>query len=159
MTEGAQIAVIVLLAVLVGAALPVLYQLQRTLRSARILLSNADQRLDRILAEISETKGRLDGVIARADRDLEGLRPLIDAAAGIGRTAGHIQSALRPLAALGGAVGPAIVAAARAVFAPEPVATGAEAPAEPEPEVPHRPRDLTPGPAPIQVKEVAHHHE
>ncbi len=162
MTEGAQIAIVVLIAVLVGAALPVLYQLQRVLRSARTILTNADQRLERALAEVTNAAGRVDQVVARAEQDLEGLRPHIEAAANLGRMALRLQGMIRPIATLGGAVGPAMVAAVRAIFAPPAGAAGdrnESVRAEPEAAAPYRPRSLQPDLAQFQPKEVAHHHE
>ena len=95
-----QIVAVVLLAVLVGAVVPVLLQMRRTLQSAENVLKSTGPKLDRT-------------------KDAEGLGVFTDAAAGLGRSLKQAQESLRVMTAVGAAVGPAIAAGLRALFAPD----------------------------------------
>ena len=92
-----QVAMVVLVAVLVGAALPVLVQLSLTLKMARGLLSTSGQRLDGALAEATTAATEI-GALA------ESLHAVADK--------------VRVAAAIGAAVGPAVAAAVHALRAP-----------------------------------------
>jgi hypothetical protein len=97
-----QLAVVVLLAVLVGAALPVLMQLWITLRTARSVLATGGQRLDRALEEVTGTATRISQIA-------DSLQAL--------------SEKIRIASAIGAAVGPAVAAAVRAFRAPADDAT------------------------------------
>ena len=92
-----QVAVVVLVAVGVGAALPALIQLWITLRTARSFLTTSGQRLDRALEETTATAARVGNLA-------ESMQALSDK--------------IRVAAAIGAAVGPAVAAAVRAFRAP-----------------------------------------
>src|SRR2546425_6019739 len=113
-----QIVAVVLLAVLVGALVPVLIQLRRTLQSAEHILNTTGPRLDRTLDEVSEAASRINHLGRSLEKDAEGLRVFTDAAAGLGRSLKQAQELLRVMTAVGAAVGPAIAAGLRALFAP-----------------------------------------
>ena len=113
-----QILVVILLAVLVGALVPVLVQLRRTLQSAEKVLSTTGPRLDRTLDEVNEAAVRINRLGVRLEKDAEGLGVFTDAVAGLGRSLKQAQDSLRVVAAVGTAVGPAVAAGLRALFAP-----------------------------------------
>ena len=113
-----QIIAVVLLAVLVGALVPVLIQLRRTLQSAENVLNTTGPRLDRTLDEVSEAASRINQLGRSLEKDAEGLRVFTDAAAGLGRSLKQAQESVRVMTAVGAAVGPAIAAGLRALFAP-----------------------------------------
>jgi uncharacterized protein YoxC len=114
-----QVVAVVLLAVLVGALIPVLIQLRRTLRSAETVLQTTGPKLDRTLDEVSEAASRINQLGRSLEKDAEGLRLFTDAAAGLGRSLKQAQESLRLMTAVGAAVGPAIVAGLRSLFTPE----------------------------------------
>ena len=114
-----QIVAVVLLAVLVGALVPVLLQLRRTLQSAENLLNAAGPRLERTLDEVGEAAARINRLGKTLEKDAEGLGVFTDAAAGLGRSLKQAQESLRVMTAVGSAVGPAIAAGVRALFAPD----------------------------------------
>jgi len=114
-----QIVAVVLLAVLVGALIPVLIQLRRTLQSAENVLNTTGPRLDRTLDEVSEAASRVNHLGRSLEKDAEGLRVFTDAAAGLGRSLKQAQESVRVITAVGAAVGPAVAAGLRALFAPE----------------------------------------
>ena len=107
---------VVLLALLVGAAIPVLYQLYQTLRRARVLLDTAGPRLEKTLDRVGQAADRLDGIGSTLETQALTLRPLFEAASrlrdSIDRSGGWLETAM----AVGGAVGPAVVAGLRAFF-------------------------------------------
>lgn len=79
-------AVLVLVAVLVGALVPVLFQLRTTLRAAELALR--------------ETRPRID----------EAMQGLSSASTAVSEVAQGLQSTTRIMAALGAAIGPALAA-------------------------------------------------
>ena len=109
-----QIVAVVLLAVLVGAVVPVLLQMRRTLQSAEHVLNNTGPKLDRTLDEVGEAAARINRLGKSLEKDAEGLGVFTDAAAGLGRSLKQAQESLRVMTA----VGPAIAAGLRALFAP-----------------------------------------
>ena len=111
-----QIVAMVLLAVLVGALVPVLLQLRRTLQSAETVLNATGPRVDRTLDEVKEAAARINRLGRSLEQDAAGLHAFADAAAGLGRTLRQAQETLRLTTAVGAAVGPAIAAALRALF-------------------------------------------
>ncbi len=113
-----QVVAVVLLAVLVGAAVPVLIQFRRTLRSAENVLNTSGPKLDRTLDEVVEAAARVNRLGKSLERDAEGLRVFTDAAAGLGRSLKQAQESLRVMTAVGAAVGPAVAAGLRALFTP-----------------------------------------
>ncbi|PYT36405.1 MAG: hypothetical protein DMF52_07230 [Acidobacteria bacterium] len=113
-----QIIAVVLLAVLVGALVPVLIQFRRTLQSAENVLNTTGPRLDRTLGEVSEAASRINSLGRSLEKDAEGLRVFTDAAAGLGRSLKQAQESVRVMTAVGAAVGPAIAAGLRALLAP-----------------------------------------
>ena len=113
-----QIVAVVLLAVLVGAVVPVLLQLRRTLQSAENVLNTTGPKLDRTLDEVGEAAARVNRLGKSLEKDAEGLGVFTDAAAGLGRSMKQAQESLRLMTAVGAAVGPAIAAGLRALFAP-----------------------------------------
>jgi uncharacterized protein YoxC len=114
-----QIVAVVLLAVLVGALVPVLLQLRRTLQSAENVLNATGPRLERTLDEVGEAAARINRLGKTLEKDAEGLGVFTDAAAGLGRSLKQAQESLRVMTAVGAAVGPAIAAGVRALFSPE----------------------------------------
>lgn len=112
-----QLVTVVLFAVLVGAAVPVLLQLRRTLRSAENVLESTGPKVDRALEEVSEAAARINRLGKSLERDAEGLQVFTDAAAGLGRSLKQAQSSLRIMTTVGAAVGPALAAGLRSLFA------------------------------------------
>lgn len=112
-----QLFILVLLAVLVGAAVPVLLQLRRTLKRAEDVLESTGPKMDRTLEEVTEAAARINRVGKSLERDAEGLQVFTDAAAGLGRSLKQAQASLRIMTTVGAAVGPALAAGLRSLFA------------------------------------------
>lgn len=120
MIEAWQAILLVLLALVVGIAVPVLLQLRRTLRRLERFLDETGPRLNRTLDQTDEAAARIDRIGAEVEDSLRGLRDLAGAASGLGSALRQVQDSARAIASIGGALGPAIVAAVRALFAPAP---------------------------------------
>jgi len=120
--QGYQIVIVILGAVLVGAMLPVLFQLYATLREVRSNIERLGPKVDRTLTEVQEVSQRLNRTGASVEQGVEQVKSVVSTAGEIGRLVQQIKGSVRTAAAVGGAVGPAIVAAIRA-FGPHPGAS------------------------------------
>ncbi len=104
--ESWQTAVVVVVAIVAGALLPVLVQLSLTIRSSRTVLEDTSVRLGRALDAVAATAERLDRITA-----------------GLERTVAQVRDSVRIASAVGAAVAPSVGAAVKAWRA------GGEAPA------------------------------
>lgn len=118
MTATWQIIGMILLAIIVGALIPVLVQLRKTLRAAETVLGSTGPKIDKTLDEVSEAAARINQVGRTLERDAEGLRVFTDAAANLGKSLKQAHDSLRVVTAIGAAVGPAITAGLRSFFTP-----------------------------------------
>jgi len=116
MTSPSLLVVTALLALLVGGALPVLYQLYQALKRTRILLDTAGPRLERTLDQVAQAADRLDRIGSSLEVPAQTLRPLLAAASSVGRSIGRSGGWLRTASSLGGAAAPAVIAGVRAFF-------------------------------------------
>ena len=107
--ETWQAALLVVVALAVGVAIPVLVQLTLALRSARDTLARAGRALEAATAAAD----RIERIAARLEQDgrLEACLAAMDAFA---RTAQKIGDTARVASAVGAAIGPAVGAAVRA---------------------------------------------
>ncbi len=112
------IAAVILLAVLVGAAVPVLIQMRGTLKSAQTVLDRVGPRVEQTLDDIDAAVVRLDRVIERLEKGSEKANELFDAAASLGSQVRRLRRSMRTAVAVGSAVGPALAAALRALVSP-----------------------------------------
>ena len=116
MTSPAPLLAVALLALLVGAAIPVLYQLYQILKRARALIDSAGPRLERALDQVGQAAGRVDAIGSTLEAQVQAFRPLFEAASrvrdAIGRTGHWLGTAMT----VGGALGPAVLAGVRAFF-------------------------------------------
>lgn len=111
-----QATLVVLLAVLVGAAVPVLLQLRRTLRRAETFLDETGPRLQRSLDSVDRIALRADRITGDLEKDLDRARGLLESVAEFGGSLRQMQGSLRTVASVGAAIGPAVAAGARALF-------------------------------------------
>jgi uncharacterized protein YoxC len=111
MQEPWTIVGVVLLAVLVGAALPVLFQLYSTLSFARRLLDRLGPRVDSTLADISDASRGLNRVGHELEQNTKRAQALFDAMGDIGESVGRLRDSLKTASTVSAALGPAIAAA------------------------------------------------
>jgi len=107
--EAWQAATVAVVALLVGALLPVLFQLVLTLRAVRA----AAERTGPALAAVTATAERLERLTARIEEGgrVEHALEAIDA---LSRTVGKLQDTARMASVVAGAVVPAVAAAVQA---------------------------------------------
>jgi hypothetical protein len=111
--EGWQTAVVILLAVLLGASLPALLLLASTLRSARQLLDRTGKQLETTIRSVSDITVRLDA-LARRLEDGRKVEAFMDGITALSNTVAQLRDTLKVASAVGAAVGPAVGAAVRA---------------------------------------------
>jgi hypothetical protein len=114
----AMIAGVVVLALLVGAALPVLAQARVSLRAWQRAVEEAGPRLHRTLDEVSEVAVRLRRELAAFDGGGERAAAALGAVDELGRAALELRRTVKVAAAVGAAVGPAVAAAVRTMREP-----------------------------------------
>lgn len=111
--EGWGLALVVLAAVLVGAAIPLLVQLRATLRAMEKTLQRTGARLDEALVATTAAVGRIDALVVRLEKGGR-IEELVDGIAGVSRAVSQLRDTVRVASALGAAVGPAVAAAVHA---------------------------------------------
>ena len=115
------VAVVVLLAVLVGVAVPALLQLRATLASAQSFLDTTGPQVERTLGEWTTAAERIQRVATEIEDGAGEAKEILRSTKEIVAQVGRVRDSIRTVTAIGAAVGPAIAAAARAFFArPEP---------------------------------------
>jgi len=132
MQDPWSIVIMVLLAVLVGACLPVLFQIFSTLGSIREVTRRVGPRVDAVLKEVQETTNRINKASAGFDESAQRAKKLLDATGDLGESVQKLNHSLKPAVALGSVVGPAVAVAVKSFLDrqshPDDPA-GAEAPA------------------------------
>jgi len=102
---------VVLLAVLVGATIPVLFQLYSTLRLTKKLLDRLGPKMDSTLTEVREAGQRLNRVGSRLEQSTKRAQVLLEAAGDIGESVSKLRDTLKTATTVSAALGPAIAAA------------------------------------------------
>lgn len=116
MPQAAVWILLALAAALVGAAIPVLLQLRRTLRVAEDTLRTTGQRLDETLGQLSVTLERVNRASAELEHGVQRVSSLLEALGGVGDTLGKMKASLGSVASVGASLGGVIVSALRAAF-------------------------------------------
>ena len=109
-TESWMAVLVVLAAVLVGAAIPALVQLRATLRAAEQAFRRTGTGLDEALGATAAAARRFDGLVTRLEAGGR-IEQLLDGLASTTRALGHLRDGLKVASAVGAAVGPAVAAA------------------------------------------------
>lgn len=111
--ESWSVALVVLAAVLVGAAIPVVVQLRATLRTMDETLQRSGARLDEALRATTVAAGRIDAWVVRLEEGGR-IEQLVDGVTAVTGMVNQLRDTVRIASALGAAVGPAVAAAVRA---------------------------------------------
>jgi len=138
MGDAAGLVAVVLVAILVGAILPVLYQAMQTLKSVRSFVDSTGPRINEAMKEVTTAAARLNVIASTIEEEGRRLKPVVDSAANIGRTIASLGESVRSAGSVLGALTPAFVAGVRAFFtrnddegdAPEDAGAGASGEAE-----------------------------
>jgi ABC-type transporter Mla subunit MlaD len=115
MEQTLLVVVVVLVSALVGAAVPALLQLRRTLRAAEAVLETTGARLSHTLDEVSGAAEKIQRVAGHLEGGVAELQKLLGAAGSVADSLGELREALRGI--LGGiaSIGPAIAGAIHTV--------------------------------------------
>jgi uncharacterized protein YoxC len=106
---------VVLLAVLVGAGVPVLFQLFVTLRDTRSVIQRIGPKLDGTLTELRETSKRLNRIGSDLEQGSKRAKVLLEVIGDVGESVQSLRESMRTAAAVGKALGPAIAGAVSAL--------------------------------------------
>lgn len=101
---------LILFAVLVGAAIPVLYQAAQTLKSARQQIDALGPQVERALGEITRATEKVNRLADTVETQTGRLKPIVDEVVGIGKTVTSVRQALNRTSSVLTAVGPALAA-------------------------------------------------
>lgn len=142
--QGWQIALVVLVAILVGAVLPLIVQLYGTVQALRALMEKSSRDVESALAGIHRTVDRLDRLGATLEKDGK-MAGIVEGAASAAQMVNQIRSTMQVAGPVAAAVVPAVVAAVRAW-------KGAMVP-DPSPEAPEE--QPAPESSPHERKEAA----
>lgn len=102
---------VALAAVLVGAAVPALLQLRRTLKAAEQTLKSTGRHVNEALDRLTITLERVDRTADELERGVGRVKSLFEALGGIGDTLGKVRSSVYAVASIGSALGSALLAA------------------------------------------------
>ncbi len=105
MTPAAAWILVALAAGLVGAAVPALLQLRKTLRTAEATLESTGRRVDQALDRLTTTLERVDRATDELERGVHRASSLWEALAGIGDAIGRVRSSAGTLASIGASLG------------------------------------------------------
>jgi uncharacterized protein YoxC len=108
---------VVLLAVLVGAGVPVLFQLFITLRDARSMIQRIGPKLDGTLTELRETSKRLNRIGSDLEQGSKRAKVLLEVVGDVGESLQALRESMRTAAAVGRALAPAIAGVVSALTA------------------------------------------
>jgi uncharacterized protein YoxC len=116
MENFAGLVTVVLVAILVGAILPVLYQAVQTLKSVRAFVDNTGPRINEAMTEVTRAATRLNAIASALEEEGRRFKPVVETAAGIGQMVSSLGESVRSAGSVFGAVAPALIAALRAFF-------------------------------------------
>lgn len=111
--EGWQIALVVLVAVLVGALLPLIVQLYGTLRMLRAVVEKSAKDVEGGVQSIHRTAERIDRLSAALEKDGK-MAVIVDGATSAAQMINQLHGTMQVVGPVAAAVVPAVVAAVRA---------------------------------------------
>jgi predicted Holliday junction resolvase-like endonuclease len=111
--EGWQIALVVLIAVLVGALIPLLVQLYGAIHAVRTVAEKSARDIEAALHGIHRTADRLDRLGADLEKDGK-LAEIVEGAASAAQMVNQLRSTMQVAGPVAAAVVPAVAAAVRA---------------------------------------------
>ena len=122
MTPAAAWVLVGLAAILVGAAIPALLQLRRTLKAAEQTLVSTGRRVNETLDRLTTTLDRVERTAVDLERGVHRAMSLFEALGGIGDALGQVRSSVLAVASIGSVLGSALLSA----FAPKSKESGKE---------------------------------
>ena len=111
MTAAAGWVLVALVAVLVGAAIPVLLQLKKTLKAAEQTMEVTGRHLNEALERLSITLERVNRAAGELENGVNRVSSLLSDLGGIGDALSKVRSTVGTMASLGSILGAALLAA------------------------------------------------
>lgn len=111
--ESWQTAVVVLLAVMVGATIPALVALAGALRSARRTMDRSGAQLAEALVAVTSAVERIDRLASHLEQGKR-IETLVESVTALSQTVNRFRDVVRTASAVGAAVAPAVGAAVKA---------------------------------------------
>jgi uncharacterized protein YoxC len=111
MTPAAGWVLVALVAVLVGAAIPVLLQLRKTLKTAETTLETTGRHANEALNQLSLTLERVNGAADELDRGVKKVSSLLVALGGLGDALVSVRSTVGTVMSFGSIIGGAVLGA------------------------------------------------
>jgi uncharacterized protein YoxC len=111
MSEPAVWVLVALAAVLVGAAVPALLQLRRTLKAAELTLESTGRRVNETLDSVKIAMERVNRAADGLEQGVARVSSLLEALGGIGDALVKVKSSIGTVASVGSVVGSAVMAA------------------------------------------------
>ena len=111
MPQAAVWVLVALAAALVGAAVPALFQLRRTLKTAEQTLETTGRHVNEALDRLTTTLERVDRTADELERGVGRVKSLFEALGGIGDALGKVKSSVIAVASIGSIVGGALLSA------------------------------------------------
>jgi len=111
--QGWQIALVVLVALLVGAVLPLLVQLYGTIHAFRAVMEKSSKDIEAALLGIHRTADRLDRLGAALEKDGK-MAEIVEGSANAAQMVNQLRGTMQVAGPMAAAVVPAVVAAVRA---------------------------------------------
>ncbi len=127
--ESWQTAVVVLLAVTVGATIPALVALAGALRSARRTMDRSGAQLAEALVAVTGAVERIDRLASHLEQGKR-IETLVESVTALSQTVNRFRDVVRTASAVGAAVAPAVGAAVKAWRETRPEAGGPDGHAE-----------------------------
>lgn len=115
MEQSLVVVAVTLVAVLVGAAVPALLQLRRTLRVAETFLETTGARLNHTLDEASAAAAKIRRTAGHFEGGAAELQKVLGAAGGVVDSVGELREALRGILGVATTIGPALAGAIHTV--------------------------------------------
>ena|SRR5688572_28829207 len=116
--DAFKVATLVLLALLAGAALPVLIQARSSLRVVARAVEDGGRRLARTLDDLTAIIARVDKELGSLTGDGQRIASLLVSVDELAQSAQQLRRTVKVASAVGAAVGPAVAAAVRALRTP-----------------------------------------
>ena len=119
-----QVVVVALVAVLVGATVPVLLQLRSTLKQMERRMRFTGRKLDRTLDDFRVAVGQVNRLGAGLEGGEQKFSDLVDALSSFAQTLNRLRGTVAVASAAGAALGPALTAFLQGMRQPAPTAQG-----------------------------------
>jgi uncharacterized protein YoxC len=112
--ENWQVALIVILAIMVGVMIPAIIQFQMTMRSLHRFVRNNEDDVRVTMVELNRLATHINRIGSVVEANTKQIQSFFNSLEGVGHSIRRLRGAVRTASLLGAAVGPALAAAVKA---------------------------------------------